>query len=134
VPNKQPLSDKTTNAPVDPNYGNTFTYTKPSDIKQNYLNNVEINPRVSFNYDINGDQSAVFYAVVAACLPVVFRLHGLVTHSTTMAKLTVLMMANAPITAGYNPLYKHLQWWRWCCNKIPEAKTLLTPPVLPRLT
>jgi hypothetical protein len=59
IPNKQPLSDKTTNAPVDPNYGNTFTYTKPKDIKQNYLNNWEINPRMSFNYDINGDQSVI---------------------------------------------------------------------------
>ncbi|WPU99854.1 carboxypeptidase regulatory-like domain-containing protein [Mucilaginibacter sp. cycad4] len=59
VPNKQPLSDKTTNAPVDPNYGNTYTYTKPRDIKQNYLGNIEWNPRVSFNYDLNGDQSVV---------------------------------------------------------------------------
>jgi hypothetical protein len=59
VPNKQPLSDKTINAAVDPNYGNTFTYTPPKDIKNHYLNNVEINPRFSFNWDVNGDQSAV---------------------------------------------------------------------------
>jgi hypothetical protein len=59
VPNKQPLSDKTTNAPVDPNYGTTFTYTKPKDIKQNYLGNIEWNPRVAFNYDALGDQSVI---------------------------------------------------------------------------
>jgi len=59
VPNKQPLSDKTANATVDANYGTTFTYTLPKDIKNKFLDNVEINPRVSFNYDINGDQSVV---------------------------------------------------------------------------
>ncbi|MGF7038017.1 carboxypeptidase regulatory-like domain-containing protein [Mucilaginibacter lappiensis] len=59
VPNKQPLSDKTTNAAVDPNYGNTYTYTKPKDIKQNYLGNIEWNPRLAFNYDVNGDQSVI---------------------------------------------------------------------------
>ncbi|SDD61163.1 Carboxypeptidase regulatory-like domain-containing protein [Mucilaginibacter pineti] len=59
VPNKQPLSDKTTNAPVDPNYGNTYTYTKPKDIKQNYLGNIEWNPRAAFNFDVNGDQSVI---------------------------------------------------------------------------
>ncbi len=59
VPDKQPLSTKTTNAPVDPNYGTTYTYTKPKDITNGYLNNVEVNPRVSFNYDVMGDQSLV---------------------------------------------------------------------------
>jgi hypothetical protein len=59
VPNKQPLSAKTTGAAVDAYYGNTFTYTKPKDITNNYLGNVQVNPRVSFNYDIKGDQSVI---------------------------------------------------------------------------
>ncbi|KEQ30981.1 TonB-dependent receptor [Pedobacter antarcticus 4BY] len=59
LPNKQPLSDKTVNAPVDPNYGNTFTYTLPKDIKNDFLGQIQISPRVGFNYDINGDQKMV---------------------------------------------------------------------------
>lgn len=59
VPTKQPLSAKTTGAAADPNYGTTFTYTKPADIKNNYLGNAQINPRVSFSYDANGDQSLI---------------------------------------------------------------------------
>ena len=59
VPNKQPLSDKTIGAAVDSYYGSTFTYTKPKDVTNTYLNNIQINPRVSFNWDMLGDQSVI---------------------------------------------------------------------------
>jgi hypothetical protein len=59
VPTKQPLSSKTTGAAVDTYYGNTFTYTKPKDITNNYLGNIQFNPRVSFNFDVKGDQSII---------------------------------------------------------------------------
>lgn len=59
LPNKQPLSSKTTNAPVDANFGTTYSYTLPKDIKNDYLNNVQISPRLGFNFDIKGDQSIV---------------------------------------------------------------------------
>jgi hypothetical protein len=59
LPNKQPLSDKTMNSPVDANYGATYTYTQPKDIKNSYLGKVQVSPRLGFNFDIKGDQSLI---------------------------------------------------------------------------
>ena len=56
MPNKQPLSPKTTSAPVDPNYGNTYTYTLPKDIKNDFLGQLQVSPRLGFNYDVLGNQ------------------------------------------------------------------------------
>lgn len=59
MPNKQPLSVKTTGAPEDPRFGTTYTYTKPKDIKNDFFGQVQVSPRVGFNYDINGDQKLI---------------------------------------------------------------------------
>ncbi|MFT4202310.1 MAG: carboxypeptidase regulatory-like domain-containing protein [Chitinophagaceae bacterium] len=57
MPNKQPLSSKTTESPVDAYYGTTYTYTLPKDIKNDFLGQVQISPRLGFNWDIKGDKS-----------------------------------------------------------------------------
>ena len=59
MPNKQPLSTKTTGAPVDPNYGTTYTYTLPKDIRNDFLGQLQISPRIGFNYDALGNQRLI---------------------------------------------------------------------------
>jgi hypothetical protein len=59
IPDKQPLSIKTVNSEQDPFYGTTYTYTKPADITNNYLGQIQPTPRVGFNYDINGDKKVI---------------------------------------------------------------------------
>ncbi|GGH16165.1 TonB-dependent receptor [Mucilaginibacter phyllosphaerae] len=107
VPNKQPLSTKTINAPVDLNYGNTFTYTKPADIKNNYLNNVEINPRVSFNYDINGDQTAILRGgsgLFTGRVPFAWFGYAFYNNGNTYGAYDRSPTTAAPITPGTNPV------------------------------
>ncbi|QEM12025.1 TonB-dependent receptor [Mucilaginibacter rubeus] len=108
VPNKQPLSDKTTNATVDPNYGNTFTYTKPKDIKQNYLGNAEINPRVSFNYDVLGDQSVILRGgsgFFTGRVPFAWFGYSFYNNGTTYGAYdNQPSKSNTPFVAGSNPV------------------------------
>ncbi|PZR26103.1 MAG: TonB-dependent receptor [Citrobacter freundii] len=59
MPNKQPLSTKTTQAPVDPNYGNTYTYTLPKNIRNDFLGQLQISPRLGFNYDVLGNSKLI---------------------------------------------------------------------------
>ena len=59
LPNKPNLSTQVQNAPVDPNYGNTYTHTQLGAIKNNFFSQVAISPRVGFTYNVLDDKSIV---------------------------------------------------------------------------
>jgi hypothetical protein len=59
MPQKQVLSDKTQNAKTDPNLGYSYSYTPLNKIKQNYLGQFQVSPRLGFRYDWFNDQSLI---------------------------------------------------------------------------
>jgi hypothetical protein len=59
MPQKQVLSEKTQSAKTDPYLGNTYLYTPLNKIRQNYLGQIQMSPRLGFRYDWQGDQSVI---------------------------------------------------------------------------
>ncbi len=59
MPDKPSLSFKTLESPVDPQYGTTFTYTQPRDIRNQFLGQIQVSPRLGFNYDVLGTQQLI---------------------------------------------------------------------------
>ncbi len=133
VPDKQPLSDKTINAAVDPNYGNTFTYTKPSEIKNKYLDNIEFNGRVSFNWDINGDQSEVLRGgtgTFTGRVPFAWFGYAFYNNGVTYGAYDKNnISAASPITPGTNPTQAPANGGLGFVNQqVPAPNTSATGP------
>ena len=59
LPTKPQLSSQVTNSAGDPAAGTTYSYTPLKQITNNYLNNVQISPRLGINIDVLGDKSVV---------------------------------------------------------------------------
>lgn len=59
LPNKPRLSPQVNNSPMDPNYGNTYTYTPLSQLTNSYLNKPTISPRLGFTLDLTDNRSVV---------------------------------------------------------------------------
>jgi len=59
LPKRPALSGQTKNAYTDDYFGNTFTYTPLNRITNNYLNRIQLSPRLGFRYDVSDDQRLV---------------------------------------------------------------------------
>ncbi|QQL50033.1 TonB-dependent receptor [Mucilaginibacter ginkgonis] len=131
VPNKQPLSAKTTNAPVDPNYGNTYTYTQPRNITNKYLDNVEFNGRVSFNWDLLGDQSVILRGgtgTFTGRVPFAWFGYAFYNNGNTYGAYDRRNTAG-PFTAGTNPVQAPANGGLGFVNQqVPAPNTSATGP------
>ncbi|RBL89514.1 TonB-dependent receptor [Chitinophaga flava] len=59
VPHKQPLSDQVRTAYADSYFDNTYAYTPLTNISNNYLNKIQLSPRIGFRYDMTKDGQLV---------------------------------------------------------------------------
>ena len=106
VPNKQPLSSKTTNAPFDVNYGKTYTHTQARDIRNDFLGNVMVSPRLGFNYDVRGNRSLVLRGgtgVFTGRIPFAWLGYSFYNNGETYGAYDRRSSAG-PFAAGSNPL------------------------------
>ncbi|WP_225859824.1 MULTISPECIES: TonB-dependent receptor [Chitinophaga] len=59
LPDKPSLTDRVQDSPADPFYGNTYYYTPLQRLSGNYLNRVQLSPRIGIRYDVLGDQRLI---------------------------------------------------------------------------
>jgi len=59
LPEMPTLSDKVKNAQADPYFGTTYQYTPLSRIKNDFLNRVQVSPRVGFRWEATEDRRLV---------------------------------------------------------------------------
>ena len=59
MPTKPSLSSLTQSAPIDTNYGTTYSYTPLSQIKNNFFGSPSLSPRFGFTYNVFEDKSVV---------------------------------------------------------------------------
>ncbi|NCI46761.1 TonB-dependent receptor [Sediminibacterium soli] len=105
MPNKQLLSSKTTNAPVDPNFGTTYAYTLPKDIRNDFLGQVQVSPRLGFNWDIKGNQQWVLRGgtgVFTGRIPFAWLGYAYYNNGVTYGAFD--QRASTPYAAGSDPV------------------------------